>query len=208
MQMKVLLTDDVKKLGWLGDVVEVAEGYARNYLFPQGLAKPATETNIKAIAKTKASRAEERRLEREQLEKTAQAVNGAEAVIGALANEQGHLFGSVFKHEIAENLRSQGFAVSDDVVALDEHIKQVGTYSISLRFADDLKATVNVVVVPEGVDAETFKQAQQEAASTGSPDNDIRGRAGQAAKKPAHAPAGEATQGAATPEAKEEKPQQ
>ena len=99
-----------------------------------------------------------------QLEKAAQAVNGAEAVIAAAANEQGHLFGSVFKHQIAENLRAQGFEVADDTVALYEHIKQVGTYNIKLEFADDLNASVSVVVVPEGIDIETFKAAQLEAA--------------------------------------------
>jgi large subunit ribosomal protein L9 len=162
--MKVLLTSDVKKLGFLGDIVEVADGFARNYLLPQGLAKAATDNNIKAIAKAKAKRAEERKLERVQIEKVALAVNGAEAVIAAAANEQGHLFGSVFKHQIAENLRAQGFEVADDVVALYEHIKQVGTYNIKLEFADDIKASVSLVVVPEGIDVETFKAAQLEAA--------------------------------------------
>jgi len=161
--MKVLLTSDVKKLGYLGDVVEVADGYARNFLLPQGLAKAATDNNIKTIAKAKAQRAEERKLERVQLEKAAQAVNGAEAVIASAANEQGHLFGSVFKHQIAENLRAQGFEVADNTVALYEHIKQVGTYNIKLEFADDLDASVSVVVVPEGIDIETFKAAQLEA---------------------------------------------
>ena len=162
--MKVLLTSDVNKLGWLGDVVDVADGYARNYLFPQGLANVATESNIKAIAKAKAQRAEQRKLELEQLEDAAKVVEGAEAVIAAAANEQGHLFGSVFKKEIAENLRAQGLAVADDVVALDEHIKQVGTYSINLRFAEGITAAVSVVVVPEGADVEAFKAAQKEAA--------------------------------------------
>lgn len=162
--MKVLLVSDVKKLGWLGDVVEVANGYARNYLLPQGLAKAATDNNIKSIAKAKAHRAEERNLERKQLEKAAQAVNGAEAVIAATANEVGHLFGSVAKRDIAKNLRDQGFEVADDVVVLHEHIKEVGTYSVKLEFADDLTVSVSVVVVPEGVDAEAFKVAQKEAA--------------------------------------------
>ena len=168
--MKVLLTNDVNKLGWLGDVVDVADGYARNYLFPQGLAKAATDSNVKAIAKAKGQRAEERRLERQQFEKAAQAVAGAEAVIAAAANEQGHLFGSVFKHEIAENLRAQGFEVPDACVVLDEHIKQVGTYKVALRFADTLLASVSVVVVPEGADVEAFKAAQKEAAKKQAPD--------------------------------------
>jgi large subunit ribosomal protein L9 len=162
--MKVLLISDVRKLGWLGDVVEVTNGYARNYLFPQGLAKAATDNNIKSIAKAKAKRAEERNLERKQLEKAAQAVSGAEAVIAATANELGHLFGSVAKRDIAKNLRDQGFEVADDVVMLHEHIKEVGTYSVKLEFADDLTVPVSVVVVPEGVDAEAFKIAQKEAA--------------------------------------------
>ncbi len=145
--MKVLLCQDVKKLGWLGDVVEVSEGYARNYLFPQGLAKEANEANLKAIAKEKAKRAEQRIMERKRLEKAAAAVNGAEAVIASKANEQGHLFGSVSAGDIAANLRELGFEVADEVVQLTEHIKQVGTYPVTLKFADDLTATVNVVIV-------------------------------------------------------------
>jgi large subunit ribosomal protein L9 len=160
--MKVLLTADVSKLGWLGDVVEVADGYARNFLFPQGLAEVATDANVKSIAKVRAQRAEQRRLERQQLEKVAGAVNGAEVVIAASANELGHLFGSVAKHDIAENLRAQGFEVADTAVAIDEHIKQVGTYSVNLQFAEDLKVAVSVVVVPEGADVEAFKAAQKE----------------------------------------------
>jgi large subunit ribosomal protein L9 len=162
--MKLLLVSDVRKLGYLGDVVEVAEGYARNFLLPQGLAKAATDNNIKAIAKAAAARAEERNLERKQLEKVAKAVTGAEAVIAAPANEMGHLFGSVFKHDIAKNLREQGFEVADDVVMLREHIKEVGTYSVKLEFADDLIVPVSLVVVPEGVDVEAFKVQQKEAA--------------------------------------------
>jgi large subunit ribosomal protein L9 len=162
--MKVLLVSDVRKLGYLGDVVEVADGYARNFLFPQGLAKSATDNNIKSIAKAKAARAEERKLERRQLEKVCQAVNGAEAVIAAAVNELGHLFGSIHKQDIAKNLREQGFEIAEEVIELHEHIKEVGTYKLKLEFADDLVASVSLVVVPEGVDVETFKAQQKEAA--------------------------------------------
>ena len=147
--MKVLLCEDIDKLGWLGDVVEVSEGYARNYLLPQRLAQPATEAAIRAIAEEKAKRAEQRRLEGRRLEAAAEAVEGAEAVIAAKANEQGHLFGSVTTRQIAANLRSQGFEVADEIVQLHEHIKQIGTHAVTLKFAPDVTATVNVVVVPE-----------------------------------------------------------
>ena len=147
--MKVLLTSDIESIGWLGDVVQVSSGYARNFLLPQGLAKPATEQNIKSIADEKASNAKLRMRRREQLETVAAAVEHAEAVIAAKANEQGHLFGSVTAEQIAENLRQQGFEVADEVVQLGEHIRQVGTHSVALKFADDLTVTINVVVVAE-----------------------------------------------------------
>lgn len=147
--MKVLLCEDVEKLGWLGDVVEVSVGYARNYLLPQGIGKAATEASIKAIAEEKAKRAEQRIQDGKRLENAAKAVEGAEAVVAAKANEQGHLFGSVTERQIAANLREQGFKVADEIVQLPEHIKQVGTHAVTLKFADDVTVTVNVVVVPE-----------------------------------------------------------
>jgi large subunit ribosomal protein L9 len=150
--MKVLLCDDIKKLGWLGDIVEVNTGYARNYLLPQGLAKVATEGNVRALGKEKAKRAEQRLRERRRIEKAVEAVNGAEAVLAARANEQGVLFGSITEALIAANLRTQGFEVADEIVKLPEHIKQVGTHNVTLRFADDLTATVRVVVVAEQVE--------------------------------------------------------
>lgn len=145
--MRVLLCEDVSSLGWLGDVVEVSTGYARNYLLPQGLAIVPTEANLKALAKEKAKRSERRKVAEERLAEVAAAVEGAEAVVAAKANEQGVLFGSVGPREIAANLREQGFEVADDVVKLAEHIKEVGTHSVSLKFAKELTATVSVVVV-------------------------------------------------------------
>jgi large subunit ribosomal protein L9 len=163
--MKVLLCEDIKKLGWLGDIVEVNTGYARNYLLPQGLAKVATEGNIRALAKEKAKRAEHRLRERRRIEKAVEAVDGAEAVLAARANEQGVLFGSVTEAMIAANLRSQGFEVADDIVKLPEHIKQVGTHSVTLRFTDDLTATVRVVVVAEQAEEPPGEQKPEETAS-------------------------------------------
>ncbi len=150
--MKVLLCEDVNKLGWLGDIVEVAEGYARNYLLPQGLATVATEGNIRSLAKEKGKRAIQRVAEGKRLEKAAEAVKEAEAVLAAKANEQGHLFGSVTEKHIAANLREQGFEVPDSVVKLSEHIKQIGTHEVILRYSDEIKVPVSVVVVAESED--------------------------------------------------------
>lgn len=151
--VKVLLCEDIERLGWLGDVVEVKTGYARNYLLPQGLAKVATEVNVKAIADEKTKRAELRKSERVRLEDWAKAAEGAEAVVAAKANEQGHLFGSVSEQQIAANLREQGFEVPDQVVQLAGHIKEVGTHSVTLKYAEDLSCQVSVVVVAEQTEA-------------------------------------------------------
>ena len=198
--MRILLCEDIRGLGWLGDVVDVNDGYARNYLLPQGLGKPATVSNLRAIAKDKVIRAEERKLEAEQLQKVAEAVEGAEAVVAAKANEQGVLFGSVSPSQIAQNLRDQGFEVADEDVALEEHIKNVGTAEIKLKFANELTATVSVVVVPEGVDAETIKAAEREAAEKAAAEKEAAEKA--AAEK-------EAEEKAAAEEAAEQnKPEQ
>jgi large subunit ribosomal protein L9 len=160
--MKVLLTEDIKRLGWLGDVVDVNEGYARNYLLPQRLAKVATEGNIRAIAEEKAKRAEQRLQERKRIEKAAEAVDGAEAVLAARANEQGVLFGSITEPMIAANLRAQGFEVADQIVKMPEHIKHLGTHEVSLRFVEDVTATVRVVVVPEQVEEQSGEEAKEQ----------------------------------------------
>jgi len=165
--MKVLLCDDVKKLGWFGDVVEVSEGYARNYLLPQGLAKVASDDNIRTIAEEKARRAEQRAKEHSRLAEAAKAVEAAEAVLAGRANEQGVLFGSITESQIAANLRAQGFEVADEVVQLPHHIKHVGTHSVTLKFAEDLTATVSVVVVAEGAEVTAEqREAQQEGTRT------------------------------------------
>lgn len=147
--MKVLLCEDVKKIGYFGDIVEVSEGFARNYLLPQRLAVVPSEQKLKAMAEEKAKRSEHRLRERKRLEAAAAAVNGAEAVISAKANEQGILFGSITPGQIVVNLQAQGFDVTENVVSLREHIKSVGTHKVVLEYADDLSATITLTVVAE-----------------------------------------------------------
>lgn len=155
---KILLCEDIEKLGWLGDVVEVKMGYARNYLIPQGLAKAANEANIKSISDERDRRAQQRKSDRVKLEEAVKAVEGSEAVVAAKANEQGHLFGSVTGREIAANLREQGFEVADNAVQLAGHIKEVGTHSVRLKFAEDLSCEVSVVVVAEQTDGDEAEE--------------------------------------------------
>jgi large subunit ribosomal protein L9 len=157
--MKVLLCEDIKKLGWFGDIVEVSTAYARNYLLPQGLAKTVSKGTVKALADEKAKRSEQRIQENKRLEVAAKAVEGAEAVLAAKANEQGHLYGSITAEQIASNLRAQGFEVANDIVLLPEHIRVVGKYAVKLKYADNLTSTVSVVVVADKQAEETTEES-------------------------------------------------
>ncbi|HAL45853.1 MAG: 50S ribosomal protein L9 [Planctomycetes bacterium GWF2_42_9] len=159
--MNVLLCEDVENLGWYGEVVKVSEGYARNYLLPQRLAIVPSEAKIKSMAAEKAKRDEQRKVVIENFKKAAEAVENAEVVLAAKANEQGHLFGSIAEKEIAANLRSQGFQVEDKFVQLDSHIKEVGERTVKLKFAYDVFATVKVIVVPEAASTEAANESKE-----------------------------------------------
>ena len=172
--MKILLCKDVENVGWVGDVVEVSEGYARNCLLPGRLGIVPTKGNLKSLAEAKAQRAEQLKTVRERAEQAASAVTGAEVVIMTKANELGHLFGSVGPDDIAAGLREQGFEVTDEAVRLGEHIKDVGTHEVKLVFkkpADggsiaNLTAKIKVVVVAEGAEPD-----EQEGEAKDQPDS-------------------------------------
>jgi large subunit ribosomal protein L9 len=161
--MKVLLYEDVDGLGYYGDVMNVKDGYARNYLLPQGLAAVPSESKIKAMAEEKVRRSEQRNLVRKQLEKLAESVEGSVVEITANANDLGHLFGSVTERDIAEQLRQKGFEIKDTMVRLNNgHIKEVGTYDVSVKIAQDLKAGVQVRVVSEQQQQQQQEQQQEQ----------------------------------------------
>ena len=160
--MKILLCQDVDKLGWYGDVVEVRDGYARNYLLPYGLATIPTEEKIASMAAERAKRAEERKLVLEQLLKIAESVNEAEVKIVAKANEQGHLFGSVGEKEIAEALREQGHEIKEAMVAMGGHIKELGTHDVKLKVAQGVPTKVTVVVVSQDENIGTNDEESKE----------------------------------------------
>lgn len=148
--MNVILLEKVQNLGNLGDVVSVKPGFARNYLIPQGKAKPATPENM---AEFEARRAE---LERQAAEQLAQAqaayeqLNGQVITVLAVAGDEGKLFGSVGTQDIAEKLNEAGFEVERKQVRMPEGaIRQVGTYEIDIQLHPDVVATINVDVQAE-----------------------------------------------------------
>ncbi len=162
--MKLLLHADIEKLGYFGDVVDVQEGYARNYLLPQRLAVTPTEENIKEIEEERAARVEARRLAREALVRAAEKVEGAEVTITALVNEQGHLFGSISPHDIAGALAQQGHDVQTRHVVLPHSLRERGRFEVKLHFMEDVEAQIHVnIVSPE--DAQTDDNPSESAAA-------------------------------------------
>lgn len=158
--MKLLLRKDIPKLGLAGDVVEVSEGYARNYLIPHHFALEPTKGNMKAIEEDKRLAEEERRVRRSALEGQAHRLRGVEVTISAAANAEGHLYGSVGPREVAAALRDLGHDVEAKQVQLFKPIRTLDTLTVPVSFADDLTVEVKVWVVREAGSEELEKPAE------------------------------------------------
>lgn len=148
--MKVLLKADVKSLGRAGDVVSVADGYARNYLMPKSLAVKATPRTLRMSESARAQAS----ARHEELEQGYQAVldrlQGVVCHLTAAADESGHLYGSITERDILAALESLGFEELDRrSIALESHIKSTGEFMVPIRLSQELSAEVRVVVVPE-----------------------------------------------------------
>ncbi len=147
--MKLLLRRNVSKLGKIGDVVEVKPGYARNYLLPQALAVAPTKGNLKAIEAEKQAYLEQLARERVELEAKAQLIDGKEITLSVMANEEGHLYGSVGPAQIIAALAAENLFVEGGDIVLDTPIRQLDKYEVQVRFSEDVAATISVWVVPK-----------------------------------------------------------
>src|SRR3990172_6059740 len=166
--MKLLLCKNITNLGIVGDIVEVSSGYARNYLIPRRMATEPTQANMRRLAEARRAAEEEIQLQRRQLESLAKRLEGAEVTIKARANEDGHLYGSVGRREIANALHAEGFPISADHVVLPDPIRRIDTVEIEIRLASDLRAPVKVWVVRE-------KTAEEEAEEAGEAKSGLAG---------------------------------
>ena len=163
--MKVLLTQTIEKIGIVGEVIDASEGFARNYLLPKKLGIVPTDGNIKRLEASRVEYERKQRELREQKEKLVAALAGIEVTVVRQANDEGHLFGSVSKRDIAEELAKQGFAITADDVRLDEPLRRVDTFMVPVQLAVDLKAEVKVWVTREKPNAETVAAVAAEKAA-------------------------------------------
>ncbi len=147
--MKLILKEDVKNIGNMGQIVDVADGFARNYLIPRGFALEANVKNIKSLE-------HEKKVIQEKVKKikvSAQAVSDKLAnvtlVIKAKAGEEGKLFGSVTTMDIAEQLKNEGFEIDKKKISLEEPIKRLGTYSVNVKLHSDVSTQIYIQVIEE-----------------------------------------------------------
>ncbi|CUT02166.1 50S ribosomal protein L9 [Candidatus Kryptobacter tengchongensis] len=145
--MKVILRQDFENLGKFGDIVEVKEGYARNFLIPRKIALPATPGNIKMIETEKKQKAFKLERERVSAQQLAEKLSGIEITIPMRAGENERLFGSVTAQMIVNELEKLGFEIDRRKILLDEPIKMLGKYEIPIRLHPDVSAKIKVNVV-------------------------------------------------------------
>ena len=160
--MKVLLTQTIERTGIVGEVLEVSDGFARNYLLPKGLAIQPTDGNIKRLEQARKDYESKLKLIREQKEKLIATLTGVEVTLTRNANDEGHLFGSVSKRDIADELKKLGHAVEADDVKLDEPLRRIDTYTVAVALAADLKADVKVWIVREKKEGEAAAEGKAE----------------------------------------------
>lgn len=147
--MQIILQEDVEKLGNRGQVVEVAEGYARNFLLPRKLALEANAGNLKRLEKMRAVFAKKEALEKADAQKLAELLATVTLEFTRRAGENDQLFGSVTSADISEALSAQGYTVDKRKVVPTEPIKVVGEFEVPLKLHREVGAKVKVVVKKE-----------------------------------------------------------
>lgn len=147
--MQVILKEDVKALGKMGDIVNVKDGYARNFLIPKGIAVEADSRNIKALEHNRRKIQELAKKQRAEAEKLASRLTALRIAIKAKAGEEEKLFGSVTAMDIADALKKEGFDIDKRKILLSEPIKRLGSYSVNVKVHPEFSAQINVDVIPE-----------------------------------------------------------
>ncbi|MCK5065637.1 MAG: 50S ribosomal protein L9 [Candidatus Fermentibacteraceae bacterium] len=147
--MKVLLMKSVEDLGIGGEVVNVTNGYARNFLFPRNLAIKATPSAVKSAQFYRAKALEEQAETINQSELLAEKLSGLVLEITSSSDDSGHLYGSVTERHISDVLKEAGFDIDAEHVLLSEHIKDTGEFPVPVKVYGDIRSEIIVKILPE-----------------------------------------------------------
>lgn len=147
--MDVILLQNVAELGGKGDIVDVADGYARNYLLPKKLATKATEGAIKQAEKTRQQRIEAAAKLKAEAEELARNLVGSRIVIAARSGDEGKLFGSVGNHDIAEAVKKfSGVDIPNAYIVIPTPIKDIGLHEVTIKPHEEVEFNVTLDVIP------------------------------------------------------------
>ena len=147
--MKIILLQDIDNLGKKYEIKEVADGYARNFLIPKGLAKPATKENLKWLETQKEIEVKKAEEELKKVEAVATNIDGQEIIILVKVGAEGQLFESITSQKIYEKLKELGFEIKKSQIDLPEPIKELGEYPVKIKFEHNLEAEIKIIVVEE-----------------------------------------------------------
>lgn len=147
--MKVILRKNFDKLGKIGDVVEVKDGYAMNYLIPRDIAAIATEGNMRALEEEKAQKANKEAKELELAQKLAEELSGVSITIPVKVGEEDKIFGSVTTQMIADALKEKGYEIDKRKIEITETIKSLGIYEVAVKLHPSVNTVVKTWVVRE-----------------------------------------------------------
>ena len=152
--MEIILKEDIIGLGYKNDIVNVKNGYGRNYLIPQGKGVIASESAKKVLAENLRQQAHKLAVLKENAEKKAEALNGVELVISAKVSATGATYGSVNANIVAEELQKKGFEIDRKIITMRD-IKTIGDYEATIHFHKEVEVKLPVKVVAENAVAET-----------------------------------------------------
>jgi large subunit ribosomal protein L9 len=159
--MKVILKQDVEKLGRRGDVVSVAPGFGRNYLLPRKMAIAVTPTNIKMIEIERQALKKKVEIERKSFQSLAQKLNQVSLTFTRRAGEKDVIFGSVSSGDVKEALDGLGYDIDKKKIVLDEPIKRLGNFSVPIKIGPDDRAEIKVVVAREEAEGAEAGEAKE-----------------------------------------------
>ena len=157
---ELILRETIEHLGRRGDVVRVANGYARNYLLPRKLALPVTESNRRQVERERAVADLRETEERQAAQSVADRLAAAECIIARRVGETDTLYGSVTSSDIAECLAGQQLTIDKRKIQLDEPIKELGEFTVPVKIHRDVTATLRVHVVKEHVEGDNTSDTE------------------------------------------------
>jgi len=147
--MKVILLQDIENLGKKYEVKEVKDGYARNFLIPKGLVKPATKQALKWLEIQKEILAKKAEEELKKIQETVSKIDGLEIIIPVKVGEKGELFEKITAQKIAEKIKEMGFEVKKNQIILENPIESLGEFPIKIKFEHNLEAEVKLIISEE-----------------------------------------------------------